>query len=194
MRAKLVRDWLNETAFTRCLKAKFFRIVGPSGKQLYDQLEARKYPEFTDITPVLRMTVTNIEETKEYFIVTVKWFIGVKTMRNDNYKSFIPTRMPNGMPYEFKFHHRFDEQDDYGKIKYIKECFNKILEENKSDIKALSELYVVLNVRIWFHYENGNERFARLYDEFFHKVKRYVYSKKANFSMEDLDYFFDFTD
>ena len=76
-------------------------------------------------------------------------------MRNDNYKSFIPTRMPNGMPYEFKFHHLFDEQDDYGKIKYIKECFNKILEEN---------------------------------------VKRYVYSKKANFSQEDLDYFFDFTD
>ena len=66
MRAKTVRDWLNETAFTRCLKAKFFR------KQLFDQLEARKYPEFTDITPVLRMEVTNIEETKEYFIVTVK--------------------------------------------------------------------------------------------------------------------------
>lgn len=78
MRAKTVRDWLNETAFTRCLKAKFFRIVGPSGKQLFDQLEARKYPEFTDITPVLRMEVTNIEETKEYFIVTVKWFIGLQ--------------------------------------------------------------------------------------------------------------------
>lgn len=115
-------------------------------------------------------------------------------MRNDNYKSFIPTRMPNGLPYEFKFHHLFDFQDYYGKIKYIKECFNKILEDNKSDIKALAELYVALNVRIWFHYENGNERFARLYNEFFFKVKRYVYSKKANFSQEDLDYFFDFTD
>lgn len=121
-------------------------------------------------------------------------------MRNDNYKSFIPTRMPNGLPYEFKFHYLLDFADyadyaDYGgKIKNIKECFNKILEDNKSDIKALAELYVVLNVRMWFHFENGNERFARHYDEFFHKVKRYVYSKKANFSQEDLDYFFDFTD
>lgn len=75
MRAKTVRDWLNETAFSRCLKAKFFRIVSSEGKVLFDQLEARKYPEFTDITPVLRMVVTNIEETKGYFIVTVKWFI-----------------------------------------------------------------------------------------------------------------------
>ena len=69
---KTVRDWLNETAFSRCLKAKFFRIVSSDGKQLFDQLEARKYPEFTDITPVLRMVVTNVEETKEYFIVTAK--------------------------------------------------------------------------------------------------------------------------
>ena len=115
-------------------------------------------------------------------------------MRNDNYKSFIPTRMPNGLPYEFKFHHLLDFADYGGKIKNIKECFNNILEDNKFDIEALAELYVALNVRIWFHHENGNERFARLYNEFFFKVKRYVYSKKANFSQEDLDYFFDFTD
>ena len=69
---KTVRDWLNETAFTRCLKAKFFRIVSSDGKELFDQLEARKYPEFTDITPVLRMEVTNVEETKGYFIVTAR--------------------------------------------------------------------------------------------------------------------------
>ena len=69
---KTVRDWLNETAFSRCLKAKFFRIVSSDGKQLFDQLEARKYPEFTDITPVLRMVVTNVEETKGYYIVTAR--------------------------------------------------------------------------------------------------------------------------
>lgn len=67
-----VSDWLNRTAFKRCLKAKFFRIVSPDGKQLYDQLEARKYPEFEDITPVLRMEVINVEETKGYFIVTAR--------------------------------------------------------------------------------------------------------------------------
>lgn len=115
-------------------------------------------------------------------------------MRND-FKSFIPTRMPNGLPYEFKFHHLLDFADYGGKIKNIKECFNNILEDHKHDIRALSELYVALYVRSWFHYhENGNERFASLYNEFFVKVKRYVYSKKANFSREDLDYFFDFTD
>lgn len=70
---KTVSDWINKTAFERCLKAKFFRIVNPDGKQLYDQLEARKYPEFVgDITPILRMEVTNVEETKGYFIVTAR--------------------------------------------------------------------------------------------------------------------------
>ena len=67
-----VRDWLNKTAFSRCLKAKFFRIVSSDGKQLFDQLEARKYPEFTDITPILGMIVTDVKETDGYFIVTAR--------------------------------------------------------------------------------------------------------------------------
>ena len=40
-----VSDWLNRTEFERFLKAKFYRIVDSNGSELYDQLEARKYPQ-----------------------------------------------------------------------------------------------------------------------------------------------------
>lgn len=67
-----VSDWLNKTEFERFLKAKFYRIVDPNGMELYDQLEARKYPQCWNVAPILGMVVTNIEETKGYFIVTAR--------------------------------------------------------------------------------------------------------------------------
>lgn len=67
-----VSDWLNRTEFERFLKAKFYRIVDPSGSELYDQLEARKYPQCWNVASVLGMVVTNVEETKGYFIVTAR--------------------------------------------------------------------------------------------------------------------------
>lgn len=67
-----VSDWLNRTEFTRFLKAKFYRIVDCDGKTLYDQLEARKYPQCWNVAPILGMVVTNVEETKGYFIVTTR--------------------------------------------------------------------------------------------------------------------------
>lgn len=48
-----VSDWLNRTEFERFLKAKFYRIVDPNGMELYDQLEARKYPQYWNVAPIL---------------------------------------------------------------------------------------------------------------------------------------------
>lgn len=67
-----VGDWLNKTEFERFLKAKFYRIVNPDGSELYDQLEARKYPQCWNVASILGMVVTNVEETKGYFIVTAR--------------------------------------------------------------------------------------------------------------------------
>lgn len=69
---EIVSDWLNRTEFTRFLKAKFYRIVDSNGKVLFDQLEARKYPQCWNVAPILGMVVTNVEETKGYFIVTAR--------------------------------------------------------------------------------------------------------------------------
>ena len=67
-----VSDWLNKTEFERFLKAKFYRIVDSNGSELYDQLEARKYPQCWNVASILGMVVTNVEETKGYFIVTAR--------------------------------------------------------------------------------------------------------------------------
>lgn len=67
-----VSDWLNRTEFERFLKGKFYRIVGSDGSELYDQLEARKYPQCWNVASILGMVVTNVEETKGYFIVTAR--------------------------------------------------------------------------------------------------------------------------
>ena len=67
-----VSDWLNRTEFERFFKAKFYRIVDFNGSELYDQLEARKYPQCWNVAPILGMVVTSVEETKGYFIVTAR--------------------------------------------------------------------------------------------------------------------------
>lgn len=41
-------------------------------EQSEDQLEARKYPQCWNVASILGMVVTNVEETKGYFIVTAR--------------------------------------------------------------------------------------------------------------------------
>lgn len=67
-----VSDWLNRTEFERFLKGKFYRIVDSNGSELYDQLEARKYPQCWNVASILGMIVTNVEETEWEFIVTAR--------------------------------------------------------------------------------------------------------------------------
>ena len=67
-----VSDWLNRTEFERFLKAKFYRIVDSNGSELYNQLEARKYPQCWNVAPILGMVVTKVEETEWEFIVTAR--------------------------------------------------------------------------------------------------------------------------
>ena len=67
-----ISDWLQKTEFERFLKTKFYRIVNSEGTKLYDQLEARKYPQWWNVAPILGMIVTKVEETEGYFIVTAK--------------------------------------------------------------------------------------------------------------------------
>lgn len=67
-----VSDWLARTEFERFLKAKFYRIITPDGSELYNQLEARKYPQCWNVASILGMVVIGVEETKGYFIVTAR--------------------------------------------------------------------------------------------------------------------------
>ena len=105
---------------------------------------------------------------------------------------FMTKTMPNGSEWEYTFLMDFDIADHFG-IPAVKNTFTRVIKEWGSNIKAMAELYIALNMRIWYWYEQGNEKLAREYDKLWRYVKDYVY-KPGKFSREDLDYFFDFTD
>lgn len=106
---------------------------------------------------------------------------------------FVPRNMPNGSEFEFTFHLDFDIADHFG-ASAVKDTYRRALKCWKRNIKAVAELYIVLNERIWFWYRKGNEALARVYDELWRKLGAFVYDDKTKFSKEDLEYFFKMTD
>ena len=101
--------------------------------------------------------------------------------------------MPNGTPWKYTFLSDFDIADHFGKGA-VRDTYKRVMREWKTDIKAMAELYIALNMRLWFWYQTGHEDLAKLYDELFFKTKNFVYSPRAKFTKEDLDYFFEMTD
>ena len=61
----------------------------------------------------------------------------------------------------------------------------------RGDAVMYTELVMVLNWKIWEHYESGNERLAGLYDELWRKECDWAYS---NLKGKDLNYFITTTD
>ena len=51
-----------------------------------------------------------------------------------------------------------------------------------------------MNIRSWFWYEKGNKQLAKLYSDFYYKVRDFVYADNSPFNDNDKSYFFDLTD
>lgn len=73
----------------------------------------------------------------------------------------------------------------------VKDTFDRAFEEWKSDYRYLTDLVIVLNHKLWEHYEKGNESLARLYDSLWKKADGYAMD---NLKDEKLGYFLDQTD
>ena len=73
----------------------------------------------------------------------------------------------------------------------VKDTFERCMEEWKSDIKFTTELVLVLNLRSWYKYDNGQDRLSRLYADLYCKADTYV---NSHFSEEDFEYYFNITD
>lgn len=73
----------------------------------------------------------------------------------------------------------------------VKDTFNRAFNEWKNDYRYLTDLVMVTNHKIWQHYENGNERLARVYDELWRTADNYACT---NLKGEELSYFFRVTD
>lgn len=74
----------------------------------------------------------------------------------------------------------------------IEDSFNYIMRDIKSmNYKYITELCMVLNWKIWEHYEKKDEPKARLYDKLWRKMCDYIYN---NFNEEELIYYYRTTD
>lgn len=87
------------------------------------------------------------------------------------------------------FYHDFSIADNFG-INAIKDTFNRAFNEWKDDYKFLTELVMVLNWKIFEHYEN-NESIARVYDSLWKQADEYA---MENLKDKEAKYYYEITD
>lgn len=73
----------------------------------------------------------------------------------------------------------------------VRETFQRAFDEWKSNYKYLTELVIVLNRKIWEHYENWNKTLAKVYNDIWQIADSYAYE---NLKDEELKYFIHTTD
>ena len=96
-----------------------------------------------------------------------------------------------GYSYETKttFWEDFTIADHFG-LAAIRDTFNRAFDEWKSNYIYLTELVMVLNHKIWQHYQT-NEKVAKLYDTLWRKADAYACEHLTG---AELDYFYETTD
>lgn len=87
------------------------------------------------------------------------------------------------------FYTDFSIADKYG-VEAVKDTFDRAFEEWHKNYKYLTELVMVLNWKIWEHYQN-NEKLAKVYNDLWEQADNYAYE---NLKGEELDYFYNITD
>lgn len=83
----------------------------------------------------------------------------------------------------------FSIADRFGKSA-VRDTFRRAFDEWKTDAIYLTELVMVLNWKIWEHYEE-NEALALVYNELWEQADAYAVE---NLTGDDLDYFYRTTD
>lgn len=87
------------------------------------------------------------------------------------------------------FGNDFDIAEHFG-ADAIRDTFDRAFNEWKSDYKYLTELVMILNWKIWQHYEH-NDEYAEIYNELYRKADLYAIE---NLKGEELNYFYSTTD
>lgn len=84
----------------------------------------------------------------------------------------------------------FSIADRFGKAA-VEDTYNTAFESWKDNYKYLTELVMVLNHKIWEHYEAKNMTYAELYDSLWRKADLYA---MENLKGEELRFFCTVTD
>ena len=94
------------------------------------------------------------------------------------------------MEFKTTFWQDFSIADRFGE-KAVRDTFNRAVREWKSDTEYVTELVIVLNWKIWEHYEAGRRSFAKTYDELWRKADNWC---KDHMKGSDLEYYLNTTD
>lgn len=84
----------------------------------------------------------------------------------------------------------FSIADAFG-TKAVKDTYNKSFKNIKSNYKYLTEFVMVLNWKLWQHYNAGHSEFATVYNDLWQKADNYAYNHLKG---EELNYFIRVTD
>ena len=98
-------------------------------------------------------------------------------------------RLPNGYEMTTTFWEDFSIADLFGKGA-IQDTFDRAFNEWKGNYVYLTELVIVLNHKIWQHYET-RENLARVYQDLWEKADEYACE---NLKGEELSFFYHITD
>ena len=79
---------------------------------------------------------------------------------------------------------------DYFGLKAIQDTFERAFEEWKNNYIYLTELVMVLNHKIWQHYDDNRE-YGELYNNLWEEAEEYACE---NLKGKELDYFYQTTD
>ena len=104
-----------------------------------------------------------------------------------NWKQFAADQ--TGYEIQTTFGNDFDIAEAFG-ADAIRDTFDRAFNEWKSDHVYLTELVLILNWKIWQHYEK-NDDYAKLYQELWQKADAYAVE---NLTGEELSYFYRTTD
>ena len=94
--------------------------------------------------------------------------------------------------YELKttFYDDFTIAEAFG-AKAIEDTYRRAFEEWKTNVVYITELVMVLNWKLWHHWNAGRTEMAELYDRLWKEADRWCCD---NLKGEDLSYFYSTTD
>ena len=84
----------------------------------------------------------------------------------------------------------FSIADKFG-TKAIIDTYNRAFKEWKTNTEYVTELLIVLNHKLWQHYEGGNQAYAELYNELWETCSIWC---EENLKGDDLRYYYETTD
>lgn len=92
--------------------------------------------------------------------------------------------------FQTTFWQDFTIADKFGETA-VQDTYNRAFGEWKTNYIYLTELVIVLNWKIWQHYDNHNDALSKLYDKLWKEADKYACD---NLKGKEAEYFYQTTD